>query len=170
MDDNTFKQYTERLMQVGKVLEKLPPEIRLESFALFKNYIIKSTSDIEYIKSGSRKKNRNLSEGVNSKENLFRSFTHDKPADNVKLIAAYLYGEYGSSPFSIDEVNKMSNEVGITIPSRIDMTLSAAKDKGKKLFNKVGKGMFKPTVHGEAYLKEQYKVGKGQKKRPEATK
>jgi hypothetical protein len=88
----------------------------------------------------------------------------------VKLIAAYLYNEYGSEPFSAEEVKNTSDDVGITIPARIDMTLLEAKDKGKKLFKKIGRGTYKPTVHGEAYLKEKYNVAKGTKRRPEKTK
>ena len=40
---------------------------------------------------------------------------------------------------------------------------------GKQLFVSAGRGQFKPTVHGEIYLKNSYKVKKGTKTRPKAS-
>ena len=77
--------------------------------------------------------------------------------------------EYGAEPFSVDEVRQKADDVGITIPARIDMTFQAAKEKGKKLFARAGRGRFKPTVHGEANLKATYSVKKGTTKRAEST-
>jgi hypothetical protein len=31
----------------------------------------------------------------NTEEEFFNAFNHDKPADNIRLIAAYFYREYG---------------------------------------------------------------------------
>ena len=55
--------------------------------------------------------------------------------------------------------------MGVTIPTRVDMTLLSAKENGKKLFARAGTGKFKPTVHGEANLKATYNVKKGTKRR-----
>jgi hypothetical protein len=122
-------------------LEKLPSEIRQAAFELLQSYVTEtSTEDVEKMKEKEKDKIK-LKGEWKSKEDFFESFTHDKPADNIKLIAAYLYHEYGSEPFSIEE--------------------------GKKLFSKSGKGKFKPTVHGEAYLKTQYNITKGTKKKAE---
>jgi hypothetical protein len=148
-------------------LEKLPSEIRQAAFELLQSYVTEtSTEDVEKMKEKEKDKIK-LKGEWKSKEDFFESSTHDKPADNIKLIAAYLYHEYGSEPFSIEEVKKISSDVGVTIPERPDMTLSAAIEKGKKLFSKSGKGKFKPTVHGEAYLKTQYNITKGTKKKAE---
>ena len=102
-----------------------------------------------------------------SKETFFASFDHDKPADNVKLIAAWFYREYGIDPFSLEQLRQEANSVGITIPSRPNATLKAARDKGKKLFSTAGRSKFKLTIHGEASLKESYSVKKGIKSRPQ---
>ena len=59
-----------------------------------------------------------------------------------------------------------AKDVGITIPERVDLTFLSAKEKGKNLFARAGLGKFKPTVHGEAYLKTTYSVKKGKKTRP----
>jgi hypothetical protein len=164
VDDKEFKTRSSRLEQIAKVLEKLPPEIRGEAFELLKGYVTEHSP-------GPRTKTEDTKSqpktDAQSKEEFFGSFPHDKPADNVKLIAAWFYREYGAEPFTLDEVRAEADAVGITIPARVDMTLSQAKDEGKKLFARAGKGKFKPTVHGESYLKARYSVKKGTKKRTE---
>lgn len=162
MDENEFKERADRLAKVGKALEKLPAEVRRDAFDLLKGYVTEHSS-------GSTTK-KTLAKpirdgGGDTQEKFFGAFDHDKPADNARLIAAYFYREYGADPFSLDEVRQMANDVGITIPARIDMTFLSAKEKGKKLFARAGTGKFKPTVHGEANLKATYSVKKGTKKR-----
>lgn len=102
-----------------------------------------------------------------SEEKFFASFPHDKPAENLKLVAARFDREYGAEPFTLEEVRSKADAVGITIPATVDMTLLQAKDKRKKLFARAGKGKFKPTVHEEVYLETKYSVDKGTKKRTE---
>lgn len=162
MDDKEFKTRSSRLEQIAKVLEKLPAEVRSEAFELLKDYVTEHSSETRAkpkVPKGGR------DSAGQSEEEFFGAFEHDKPADNAKLIAAWFYREYGAEPFSLDEVRTKADDVGITIPARVDMTFQAAKDKGKKLFARAGTGKFKPTVHGEANLKTTYSVKKGTKKR-----
>lgn len=105
-------------------------------------------------------------EGPNTQAPLdnefFTKFDHKKPSDNVMLVAAYLYARFGAAPFSLDEVREIAeNDAGLTIPSRLDMTLGSATKSGKNLFAKAGRGQFKVTVQGEKFLRETYKVQKG---------
>jgi hypothetical protein len=65
----------------------------------------------------------------------------------------------------VEEVKAVATNVGITIPDRVDMTLGNAAEDGKQLFTRVARGKFKPTVHGESYLKSTYEVKKGTKTR-----
>ncbi len=164
MDEKEFKTRADRLDRVAKVIEKLPTEVRSGAFDLLKGYVTQEPPGSPIRKPATKDKSEDLG---NSEEEFFAAFTHDKPADNVKLIAAHFYREYGAEAFSVDDIRQMADHVGITIPARIDMTLLAAKDKGKKLFARAGKGKFKPTVHGEANLKTTYSVKKGIKKRVE---
>ena len=164
MDDNEFNERASRLEQIGKVLEKLPAEVRSDAFDLLKGYVTELSSGVP-TKKASAKPSREV--GGDTEGEFFGAFDHDKPADNARLIAAHFYREYGAEPFSLDEVRQKANEVGITIPARIDMTFLAAKEKGKKLFLRAGTRKFKPTVHGEASLKAAYSVKKGTKRRPE---
>lgn len=162
MDDKEFKTRVGRLEQIGKVLEKLPVEVRSDAFDLLKSFVTEHSSEAPAKKA----RGKGASEATaSSDEEFFSAFDHDKPADNARLIAAWFYREYGVEPFSVDEVTAKASDVGITIPARVDMTFLAAKEKGKKLFARAGRGKFKPTVHGEANLKATYSVRKGTKKR-----
>ncbi len=162
MNEKEFKERASRLEQIAKVLEKLPPEVRNGAFELLKAYVTERTtgSPTQKIPGKTSHESRD-----GTREAFFAQFTHKKPSDNARLIAAYLYREYGADPFSLDEVRQTADDVGITIPERIDMTFLQAKEKGKKLFTRAGNGKFKPTVHGETNLKKTYSVTKGTKKR-----
>ena len=164
MDDKDFKIRASRLEKVAKVVEKLPVEIRNDAFSLLKGYVTENISDSSAKKAPAKTVPDKTDE---TEEAFFAAFDHGKPADNARLIAAYFYREYGVEPFSVEAVRQKADDVGITIPERIDMTYLSAKEKGKKLFTRAGTSKFKPTVHGEANLKATYKVKKGTQKRAE---
>jgi hypothetical protein len=165
MDEKTFKDRVKKLNEVNKIIEKLDPSIRAESFKILQSYIMGKEKD-----SGNGDENNGDIKGKdNGKESFFEQFDQTKPSDNALLAAAYLYSQFGSNPFSLKDVEELAGSVGITIPSRCDMTFKAARHKGKILFTQAGRGKYKPTVHGEAFLKKTYKVKKGTKtKEPEA--
>ena len=163
MDEKMFKDRVKKLNEVNKIIEKLDPSIRAESFKILQGYILGKAK-----LSGSDDQKNKESEDYDDRESFFRQFDQNKPSDNALLIAAYLYSQYGTSPFSSEDITELASDVGITIPSRCDMTFKKATKKGKKLFTKTGRGKYKPTVHGEAFLKDTYKVNKGRKtKEPE---
>jgi len=160
MDKKEFNERSARLQEVGDVIERLPPEVRGDAFALLKEYVLPRSA-------GPSKGPDDQSVPDNAGDtNLFTQFDHEKPSDNVRLISAYFFREYGSESFSVDEIKALAAETGLTVPERVDMTLANATEKGKKLFVSVGRGKFKPTVHGEAFLKSTYGVKKGTKTRP----
>jgi hypothetical protein len=105
-----------------------------------------------------------LAEGA---EAFFAAHQGDTPAENAFIVTAFLYNEYGASTFSMDDVRGIGDDVGLTLPDRVDVTLGQAKRDGKTLFKKVGKGKLQPTVHGQSYLQKNYGVRKGTKKRAE---
>jgi hypothetical protein len=159
VDKQEFEGRASRLQEVGKIIEKLPTEIRGEAFQCLKGYVSRASVSAA-VNDGDRPEIDNANDG-----SLFSRFDHDKPSDNVRLIAANIFEEYGSEPFSIEEAKTVAAAIGITVPDRIDMTLRNATENGKKLFVKAGQRKFKPTVHGEAYLKATYGVRKGTTKR-----
>jgi len=171
MDIKAFEEAVARLKQVEEVVGKLSPEVRSQAFGLLAPYV---SAPIGRSKSRGDGDNDTDSGGDDSqgdasdKGGFFAKFSHDKPADNVRLLSAYLYNEYGSEAFATEEIKELATEVGITIPDRPDATLRVAKEGGKTLYVAAGRGKFRPTVHGEAYLKGTYSVRKGTKKRPPA--
>jgi hypothetical protein len=169
MDDAAFAALLERLAKVGKAIEQLPPEVRASAFEIMRPYI---AGIVAPARPAGRTAIRSSEEqsvlDTSDAEAFFGAFEHAKPSDNARLIAAYWYGEYGNEPFSLVKVKEISENAGLTVPERLDMTfLDAAKD-GKKLFQRGGRGNFRPTVHGEAVLKRDFRVTKG-KKRPEGS-
>ena len=165
MDEKEFKERAARLQEIAKVLEKLPVAVQPEAFGLLKGYVTKQADA-----PAAKHKPAQEHEDSGDAADFFGKFDHDKPSDNVRLIAAHFYREYGSAPFSTDDVKSTAASVGITVPDRVDATLRQAAEKGHKLFTSAGRGKFKPTVHGEANLKTTYQVKKGTKARPDADK
>lgn len=168
MDEKAFKETLARFKEAADVLNKLPPEVRLAAFNLLEAQPSTHTSPPGKITEGSKEQKAPVDVlETKDAETFFTTHEHGKPADNAKLIAAYLYSQYGSEPFSLEEIRALSRAVGITIPSRIDATFATATEGGKKLFHGHGRGLIKPTVHGEEYMKSNYKVRTGTKKRTE---
>ena len=103
-----------------------------------------------------------------NREAFFAGLKNDKPSDNALAVAAYHYAQYGSSEFTVDEMQELADDVGVTVPERLDKTYLAARRKGNSLFRRGGRGAFRPTVHGEAHFKRTYKVSKGTSRKPTA--
>lgn len=101
-----------------------------------------------------------------NRDEFFTELKDGKPSDNALAIAAYHYGQYGSVEFSVKEMQDLADDVGVTVPERLDMTYLQAKRKGNRLFRRGGRGAFRPTVHGEALFKKAYKVPKGTNQKP----
>jgi len=84
-----------------------------------------------------------------------------KPSDHAQLCAAYHFSVHGPIAFSLDDLRTIANDAGVILPDRLDMTLNAAKRGGKKLFQGVGKGMFKPTASAGLVFRERWNVKPG---------
>lgn len=165
MDEKTFGERASRLEEIGKVINKLPSEIRLEAFSLLKGYVatnLATAGDGGKVEAGSE--NDGDIDGMGD-GGLFSEHNHEKPFENVYLVTAHLFQQHGSEPFTVAEIEAVAADAGITVPDRVDMTLRSAKDDGKNLYISPERGKFKPTVHGELYLKRVYKVKKGNKPR-----
>lgn len=175
MDKKEFDEHTSRLLEIAKVLEKLPTEVRVSAFDLIKGYVTGHPSGSgggRGAAAASKQATVPKSAPVDGEDDatFFGRFDHDKPADNVKLVVADHFRKYGSAPFTVEEIQQRASDVGITIPDRPDMTIRQARVKGNKLFSQPARGQFKPTVHGETYLKTTYNVKKGTTAKPAAAK
>jgi hypothetical protein len=86
-----------------------------------------------------------------------------KPAENAHLCAAFHYSQYGSVPFTLDEIRTIGAEAGVVLPDRLDMTFSSATNGGKKLFQPAGRSTFKPTSSAGITFDEKWNVKPGRK-------
>lgn len=159
MDKKAFSDVEERLLEVNKVIAKLDSSIRVAAFEFLKPYISGGTLPHN---PDAKKLATEHGPSVDVSE-LIERHGDAKPHENVNLLAAIWFSEYGSNPFSIDYIRERGSSTGLTIPARPIMTLRQAKDKGKNLYLPAGRGFFKPTVVGEAFLRSTYGVRKGTK-------
>ena len=159
MNDNEFEALVKKLKKINTVISSLDPVIQKEAFDLLRPWL-RSRSGVDEGAPG-RTGSEGDADAVNA---FFGKHPSGKPSENVNVICAFLYSQYGSEFSEVGEIKSTADEVGLTIPARVDMTLRQAKDKGKALFQ-VSKRRFRPTVHGENFLKTKYKVSKGRRKR-----
>lgn len=163
MDRKAFAELQDRLLEVNKVITKLDSSIRVAAFDLLRPYI--STGKLD-APSDSHKPPAEETPSIDVAD-LIQKHGEGKPHENVTLLAAIWFSEYGSHPFSLDYIREKATSTGVTVPERPDMTLRAAMENGKKLYEAIGgKGLFRPTVVGEAFLKTTYRVKKGTKAPP----
>jgi hypothetical protein len=86
-----------------------------------------------------------------------------KPSDNAFLCAAYHYSQYGPVQFSVKELKAIASEAGLVVPNRVDVTFRTAGKGGKKFFQMVGRGSFKPTTSAALFFKEKWNLKPGKK-------
>jgi hypothetical protein len=167
MDSQRFNERVKKLQELNKVITQLDPAIREQAFALLKSYVTGSQVDEEVPDNGQNGADEVTQSSVDTDDAaaFFSKHPDGKPSDNALVCAAYLYGQYGAAPFSAADLRAVGDSAGLTLPERLDMTLRQARRENKALFQKVGKDQFKPTVHGEQFLKSAYSVKKGSKQR-----
>ena len=162
MAKSDLKSIKDKLLELNAFISKLDASIRAPAFdLLLPHYLGEAEEKTPDEKAGSRKaRQKAAAADTSNRETFFASFTHNKPADNVHLIVAWLYSQHGVIPLSAKVLREMANDVGLTIPDRPDATMYAAKKDGKSFYRKKGKG-YQLTVHGEAHVKKTYNVKKG---------
>lgn len=163
MGNEKIDEIKGNLIELNETISSFCPEIRLAAFDILAPYYFDKLP-----KSGKRKKKieEDYEDAVRvyTKDMgpFFNLFDHKQPKNNVLLIVAWLYSQYGVFPITTKEIKDIGNSTGLVIPGRPDNTMRTAKKKGKSLFNQLGKG-WKLTVSGETYLRETYSVKKGNK-------
>lgn len=157
-----LKHVKDKLVELNAFIANLDSSIRASAFDLLLPYYLGKVEEGAHQEKDTSTKARQKAvvADTSSREAFFNSFTHDKPADNVHLIVAWLYSQHGVIPLTAKVLREMADDVGLTIPDRPDATMYAAKKDGKSFYRKKGKG-YQLTVHGEAYSKKTYNVKKG---------
>lgn len=159
------------LFEINEFISKLEPEIRSAAFELLADahfgdgFVSKIKGETDRNAKSTNKNQDDTKANTDDLGAFISKFQHDKPADNVVLLAAWLYASYGVYPITAKEIKELGNSCGLITPGRSDNTMRQAKKSGKGLFNKQGKG-WKPTVSGELYFKDTYGVTKGKKPLP----
>ncbi len=167
MEDDRIKDAKKKLADINKTIAALDPSIRAAAFEVlapiyFDEY--EPGTQSEDRKSKTPRSRRTRSTPVDP-EKFFNEHDHDKPKDNVHLVAAWFYSQYGVSPVTQKDVRDCADDAGLTIPERPDNTMRYAKKDGKNMYRQKNAG-WQLTVKGEAYVKETYGVKKGNKPRP----
>ena len=162
MAKSDLKSVKDKLVELNAFISNLDASIRAPAFDLLLPYYMEEIEGKSPDDKGTSKKGQHKPAVVDtsSQEAFFNSFTHDKPADNVHLIVAWLYSQHGVIPLTAKLLREMADGVGLTIPDRPDATMYAAKKDAKSFYRKRGKG-YQLTVHGEAHVKTTYNVKKG---------
>jgi hypothetical protein len=166
MDENILK----RMKEVEQAVLGLHESVRGPAFAMMESYILGESRRRPKIRAepdgsadpGSESSDDMVDDDV---EAFFAGREVKKPADAVYAIAGYFFSQYGSAPFTTQHVQDLADQVGLTVPDRIDMTLRNAGRNKKKLF-RTKDDAWTPTTTGEEVLKEKFEVKKGRKKRP----
>ena len=160
MNEKHIQDTKAKLTEISDFLKTLDPELKPKALLLLLPFYfedIKTPAPKEDVgETPPSSDNTNIENG----QEFFSSYMHDKPAENVVMIAAWLYSKFGTYPITPSEIKDYASRLGITIASRADNTMRQAKREGKSLFRQSGKG-WEPTLIGESYFKDTYKVKKG---------
>lgn len=166
MDKKSIEEMKAKLLEISEFVSRLDPSMRVVAFEMlrpryFGEKSVQKTPDPQ----NSDMPNAGTATNNGAPTDLadfIKPHEHKKPADNILLLAAWLYSTRGVYPITVKEVKDLGDSCGLVIPGRPDNTMRTTKKKGKSLFNQQGKG-WQPTVSGETYLKDTYKVKKGNK-------
>ncbi len=159
--DKELKQLQERLEAINLIISKLDPAIKLAAFDLLKPFImgevIPPALSLDTEQVGEK---IGLSTGGDVRD-FYASFDPKKPADSVLVLAAWIYTQRGSASFTLTELNDLFDDVGVSRPARLDMTLRTCTRNGKNLFQNASHGSYRPTVHGENHFKKEMNLRPG---------
>jgi len=167
MDDSRINDAKKKLAEINKAIAALDPSIRLAAFEILAPIYFedREPSDGKKPKTPKTDKSHGRGSSPTDPDKFFNEHDHKRPKDNVHLVAAWFYSQYGVTPISKKDLRECADGAGLTVPERPDNTMRSAKKDGKNLYRQKGGG-WQLTVKGEAYLREAYGVKKGNKTRP----
>jgi hypothetical protein len=154
-----------KLKEINAIVVDLDPSIRVAAFDFLVPLVFANCPAQKEPGTPARTRPKDDDDKSVGREDFFSKTSHDKPADNVHHIAAWLYSEHGVVEISRQMLSDIADDVGLTIPERPDNTMRSAKNDGKVLYRQKNSG-WQLTVHGETYVKTTYDVRKGKKPLP----
>ena len=166
MSDDQVKELKKKLLEINQIVSELDPAIRVQAFEILAPHYFEERLPKKTIVEKRAEKTEKVEKiPTEDQATFFSDFSHKKPFENVHLIVAWYFSQFGLFPITTELLRQKAQDVGLTIPERPDTTMRYAKKKGKNLYRQQENG-YLPTVYGEANLKEIYKVSKGTKTLP----
>jgi hypothetical protein len=181
MDEDEFKQVTQRLLDVDAVIKEVDPSLRDGAWEILRKYVAQedpkdgsstATQDKKRKRAsgtGQRTKpKREGSEKVSlppsdaTEDVLVEKFESLEDADNLSLAIAVVYKRYGRGPFKLSLIKSVASSLGLEIPKRPDMTLKSRKGNLRKQ-----EDGWKIMPGGEKWLQETYGVERGKQTAPD---
>ena len=154
------KEIVKRMKEVERAVIALDPSVRGEAFRMMRDYILggDDSDDADEAGDGAAPKKRATPRGATA---FLQKHESEKDADNVLATAAWWYSQYGNSWFDPNrDLRALADQAGLTVSTRIDMTIRQMKRNDKPIFRKSG-ARYSPTPVGERYLKSTFGVTKG---------
>lgn len=167
MDENILR----RMKEVEEAVLDLDESVRGAAFSMMERYILgdsagpKTPERIGASGPGGSDRGDGGNDVVDGVEAFFADREITKPADAAYAIAGYFFSQYGSAPFTMEDVQELADQVGLTLPDRPDNTFRNATKSKKSLF-RLKDGAWTTTTMGELVLKETFGIKRGRKKRP----
>ena len=145
----------EELFEISKILSDLVPEIRLQVFKKrAPQYFEEKTEKVEEIST----------EGDESE--FFNKHRSEKRADNVHLIFAQDYSQFGNRLLKLKHFKEKGKKWRLKMPNDIGDTLSYSTTNNNKTYCfKKGKG-YQLTIRGEDFVEKKFNVIRGNKEPP----
>ncbi len=165
MNSEGIEAVKRKLAEIDTTVKKLDPAIRAAAFDVLAPLYFDVADTSKYEAPARKGASKHRIEEVGDRNEFYEQHEHGKPSDNVLLIAAWLYSQYGKFPITRAHIDSEAADTGVTVPERADNTMRVAKHDGKALFRQKGKG-WELTVCGESRLKEAYAVRRGTKRPP----
>ena len=155
MNKKQYQQLKGTIAQINSIVKSVDPAIKNQVFDILRPLIDITPQQAAESETDSASVATHSSKNV---RDFYTKHNPNKPAKRVRILAAWVYSQRGSNPFSLKEIEELFDEVGVGRPNRLDMTLKNALEKGNRLFQSAGHGKYRPTVHGENYFKEKLGV------------
>jgi len=170
-DDKDFEKAKETLLKINEIVAQMDPAVRVASFEILVSRYL-GHPNAAAAAAINPKPASDLATGEAAPDTselgaFISSFDTSKPNEAVMVLVAWLYSNYGVYAISAKEIKELADTCGLTVPVRPDNTMRYAKENNKNVFTQQAKG-WQLTVSGELYMKNTFKVKKGNRSLPAA--
>ena len=102
MNNEQVKEVEQKLLEINQIISKLDSEIKGQAFDILSPYYFEVRLPEKTIVEKGAEKVEEIEEISEDKEDkFFKANSQKKPSDNVYLIFAWFYSQYGSIPIYV---------------------------------------------------------------------